>query len=476
MKRIVLHILLGLTLTACSKSEISTATTQSQALDFGVSLGTTTKGGIVTTTTLATYGFGVFGFYDEATLGETTTVGAFSDASTPNFMYNQKVNGWAADGTAAIDDYTTEAASWNYTPVKYWSNNTKDAHSFFAYAPYSSNTAGSDCITFKTVDDLTGIPVLTYTLRDKIQSADFVAAAPYYNQRNTTDYYTAQNKVDFHFQHLLTRVKFSAYLDATSFDTSSTSTSAGTTDNPNIVHHDSTRVYLTKLIILGDHSDGSSAGNDTLYDKQGMTITNKNQGFCMSNVFTFISDDGLYADSAEAGADIVTGIGSWAAEPVISILDYSLDELLDKTTETFYFAGDEPVENGASKYNSYTPNGVDVWDKNETDAEGNAIGETDLFKIIDGRQEYLFLHPVNGTTGVDEDSNIYLYVEYDVVTMDPNITLGYSKITNRDVVSLPDGTLQRGGAYHYFLVIGMDEVDISATVEAWSDYEEYIGI
>lgn len=461
MKRVILHILLGLTLVGCSKNEVTTSNLDNQALEFDVFIGATSKGGEVTTATLATYDFGVFGYYDSTTLGETATAGVFSDASTPNFMYNQRVEGWATDGTAAIDDYTTAADSWIYSPVKYWPNNTNDVLSFFAYAPHSSNISNSDCITFDLVDNMQGIPQLTYTLRENSQSVDFVVAAPDYNNKNTSDYSTDSGKIEFKFYHLLTRVKFSAYLDGASFST----------DNTNIIDHDSTRVYLTKMIILGADRSSSS---DIYYDKAGAKITLESQGFFSTNTFTYNAAASSGSTSVATDGDI-EGVGSWAAEPTASTSDYSLDWLLDKTTDTFYFAGDDP---SAPQYNTYTnPNGVDVWDKNESDADGNSVGVTELFKTTtDTGQEYLFLLPPNGTEGVDSELNIYVYIEYDVVTMDHNITAGYSKITNRDVIKLPESTLQRGCAYNYLFGIGLYDVTVEATVQAWDEINNEIAI
>lgn len=51
----------------------------------------------------------------------------FGTSSTPNFMYNQKVEKTAGSG-----------GSWTYTPVKFWPANSNDKLSFFAYAPHSA--------------------------------------------------------------------------------------------------------------------------------------------------------------------------------------------------------------------------------------------------------------------------------------------------------------------------------------------------
>lgn len=63
--------------------------------------------------------FGVFAFYQAGTPGNP---GGWSNARTPNFMFNQEV---LFDGT----DYT-------YTPVRYWPSNVENTLSFWAYSPY----------------------------------------------------------------------------------------------------------------------------------------------------------------------------------------------------------------------------------------------------------------------------------------------------------------------------------------------------
>lgn len=78
------------------------------------------------TNNLQTEGFGVFAYH--------TGNGEYSQRSTPNFMYNQKVA------------YNGDAGVWDYTPVKYWPNEygpdagsaDMDKLSFFAYAPFVS--------------------------------------------------------------------------------------------------------------------------------------------------------------------------------------------------------------------------------------------------------------------------------------------------------------------------------------------------
>lgn len=119
------------------------------------------------------------------------TNGAFSEGSaTPNFMYNQKVERRAADG------------SWTYSPVKYWPENTTAKISFFAYAPYVDGAAGGNP-AFKGKTE-TGFPALTYTVpAAENGQVDLLAAVPLMNQG-----YTEGNagRVKFTLKHALTKV------------------------------------------------------------------------------------------------------------------------------------------------------------------------------------------------------------------------------------------------------------------------------
>ncbi len=107
----------------------------------------TTRSGIsyeLTNTTLK-QGFGVFAYY--------TDNQPYSQTSTPNFMYNQKVTGSTSG----------ETTTWSYTPVKYWPNefggaaisDGEDKLTFFAYAPFVNVVPGTGRIdqSIHTADD-----------------------------------------------------------------------------------------------------------------------------------------------------------------------------------------------------------------------------------------------------------------------------------------------------------------------------------
>jgi len=138
MKKIYLFAAAAALLTACSSEELSnTEVAQQNSAESPVAFSiytprNVTRAGAPSTiddTSLKTgghadYGFGVFGYYTNAT--DYVTANTF-----PNFMYNQQV--------------TYDGSNWKYEPVKYWPNEFGNAATsddidrvtFFSYAPWT---------------------------------------------------------------------------------------------------------------------------------------------------------------------------------------------------------------------------------------------------------------------------------------------------------------------------------------------------
>ena len=120
-------------------------------------------------------GFGVFAFYTE------DDSWAVAQATSPNFMNNQKVTGTAGESGTV----------WGYSPLKYWPNNPDDKVSFFAYAPYiESQTAVGSKLPFKVATDVDNQVDLSWSTS------------------NTTDLDRNTKKVTFNFNHALARIGF----------------------------------------------------------------------------------------------------------------------------------------------------------------------------------------------------------------------------------------------------------------------------
>ena len=119
----------------------------------------------------------------------------FSDAATPGFMFNQKV------------ERTENKAAWTYSPLRYWPNNPADKLSFFAYAPYVDETAeGGSNPAFLDKTVAKGFPTLTYTVASvEADQKDLLVSIPLMNQT----YQGTSGSIGFTMKHTLSRVKFS---------------------------------------------------------------------------------------------------------------------------------------------------------------------------------------------------------------------------------------------------------------------------
>lgn len=124
---------------------------------------------------------GVFAYFTNGTFNE--------GSSTPNFMYNQKVER-QADG------------SWTYSPVRFWPGNTTDKISFFAYAPYVDHAASGGSNPSFQGKTAAGYPQLTYTVpAAEADQTDLLAAVPLMNRTAP-----AGEQVKFKLKHALTKV------------------------------------------------------------------------------------------------------------------------------------------------------------------------------------------------------------------------------------------------------------------------------
>lgn len=132
-------------------------------------------------------GFGVFAY--------NTGADNFADvsAATSDFMYNVPVK-W-------------NGSEWTYTDVKQWPEAGKV--SFFAYAPYTE-TPGTANITAIPNQTATGAPVISFTVAEKVgDQIDLLYADAKTDQTKETN----GGKVQFSFNHALSRVGFKAKLE-----------------------------------------------------------------------------------------------------------------------------------------------------------------------------------------------------------------------------------------------------------------------
>lgn len=117
---LTLTSLAALALASCSTDEAPSALVSEARtpVAFEPYMARTRANDALSTDLLKTRGFGVFAYQQ----GSLNFNQYFTTSSEPNFMNNELV--------------TCPGTSWTYSPIKYWSNNIDDKHSFFAYAPY----------------------------------------------------------------------------------------------------------------------------------------------------------------------------------------------------------------------------------------------------------------------------------------------------------------------------------------------------
>lgn len=191
--------LAALTMTSCSNDENMVSIPQDNAIEFGTYVGrdAQTRGVVLNDANLSD--FGVYAFY--------TSNEKWTDAATPNFMYNQEVE--------------RTSTSWTYSPKKYWpTKNTFEYISFFAFAPF--HNGGDNGIAVKSANTDTGTPTLTYTINtDKLNLlADFTADVIMDESKGLAGANpdNSDQEVTFDFKHELTRLGITAKLDRAAFD------------------------------------------------------------------------------------------------------------------------------------------------------------------------------------------------------------------------------------------------------------------
>lgn len=104
-----------------------------------------------------------------------------------------------------------------------------------------------------------------------------------------------------------------------------------------------------------------------------------------------------------------------------------------------------------SKQKSYT-SAMDI-----TSATAKPLFQTD---------KYLFLIPVEG--GLAEANKASVTFQYDIVTVDANLTAGYSCTEATKTVYLPAGLLQQGKAYDVTFTFNVDQIEVAASVADWA--------
>lgn len=198
---------------------------------------------------------------DDSTLSNLGLLGYYTGSDT-----------WSEVGNATAPNYfyNTElirsASVWSYSPIKYWPV-SGNYLTFFAYSPHDSVEQG---LTLSS-ETQTGIPTLAYTVQNSIDDQmDVLRAIPLYDQVETTLPVT----LDMH--HALSRVHFTAMLDADEAGKSYTAT---------IESIEISNVYNSGTLDLGTGVWTTDGGTDTylIDSSSGLNADSGNNVFDTEN-------------------------------------------------------------------------------------------------------------------------------------------------------------------------------------------------
>ncbi len=191
-RSLLLLALSAMVMGGCSKSEIDIGSiNSSNAISFSTSTDKQTKASVLDNNNVDDYDFGVFAYYTQSTSWESYSL------TTPNFMNDQTV--------------TSEGDAWTYSPTKYWPNTSGEMISFFGYMPkneYDSAGASTSMATTKVITTSESLPSITFRQNmDVTKMTDFTVG-------QVLDQVKTSEAVAIPFNHVLTRLNFSAKLES----------------------------------------------------------------------------------------------------------------------------------------------------------------------------------------------------------------------------------------------------------------------
>ena len=237
MKKTLWTMAAALALVGCSQDDLlnveNTPVQELNAVAFGTYVGDNaqSRATVVTTETLGGQGFGVNAYYT----GQEPFSAETEYSGNDIFMTNTKVT---------FNPDKGENGAWTYSPLKYWPNNDGDKVSFFAYGPYSKNTADNN-ITQNGTD-------LNFTVHSDVkQQVDLIYNTNYEGTVNQ-EKPAVESKINFNFSHALSRVSFTVEAAVDEIPG----------DNKNNLLDGNTRINVKKVALVGDagYEEGSVTG------------------------------------------------------------------------------------------------------------------------------------------------------------------------------------------------------------------------
>ena len=348
--------------TGCSNDEVVENFSPENAIEFGTYVGrdAQSRAHIITETELANEGFGVFAYY--------TGTSDFGTNSKPNFMYNEEVK-----GTITTTDEGESVTTWSYSPVKYWPNNNGDKVSFFAYAPYATETNGLEL----SANTAAGNPTVTYemTVDDesliKIPTGDNVDGQVdllyLTNVEKVTDM-TKQKvgeKVEFVFGHALSRVSFAAkvLVDEVNGDANDGENNDAEHTLDNIA--EGTTITINSVKLTGKlYTKGTL---DLVTGKWENESQSTEVSYYLDNA-NFVENSNVFSESTVETEDLLNKDDSYI---MLFPQELNTDNTITITVDYDVVTKDESLDGGESKINNVITTAP--FYLSATDSEGNAV-------------------------------------------------------------------------------------------------------
>lgn len=230
--------------TGCSSDDVVNDYSPENAIQFGTYVGRDAQGraSVIDDAALQGKGFGVFAYH---------TNGNYENTAKPNFMYNQRVE--------------FKSSAWEYSPVKYWPNNTADRVSFFAYAPYVQTDATDNFIF--SANTAQGDPTITYTVNNTVKSqedllwaVDATDGLPFVSENKQS----ITGNINFQFKHALSRIGFKVQAMIDKVNQNNTGDLDNAADASESINESETTIAVNKVELIGKfHTSGDLNLNNT---------------------------------------------------------------------------------------------------------------------------------------------------------------------------------------------------------------------
>lgn len=419
-------------------------------------------------TTMATDGFGVFGYMQ----GVYTLFGS----DYPNTFYNKQVTG----GTGA----------WSYDGEVNWSQDDNVVYSFIAYAPYAQDI-DDDILSF-TDNDNEGVPSITVAIPTDASTMVDLVAGQVYNIDKYGNTYSVNSDAEEGATgaDAITVTGTSAEIDEVSLNLKHQLTRLNFTAKFKEGIDESTYAVIKSFKILGSaptpDSDflpnGTDAFGGTDYEDDYSSSALYSKG-----VYTFASVTTANSTETDHAHD-----GTW-------VVSAAKEASYDLTDIVAWVESDDTDSSGDSVY-PFDQNIKDNYAETGVFVQGYG-DDSDDAKVVNlfAEDQYLFLLPPNVYDGLTPEAksdalNIQIELIYDIVTInegDDSTTSGLATghiVTTTNsyaIVDLTAGSLKHGYAYQFDITINgkgdddptssssssstqsLDAISLSATVMNW---------